>query len=256
MSPKWLSTNHLVTMTQITLTHCCHLVPVCHNVTKYFDTLLSYYTCVTQCHTIHWHIIIILYMCVTMTQNKLSHCYHLITVCHNDSKHIDTLLSSYTCVSQWHKVQWHISIILYMCVIMTQSTLTHCYHLTPVCHNDTKHIDTLLSSGTCVSQCNKVLWHIVIILYMCVTMTQSTLTYFYHLIHECHNDAKYLGTLLSSYTCVSQWDKLHWHILIILFMCVTMTLSTLTHSYHLIHVCHNDTKYFGASLSSYTWVSQ
>ena len=42
-----------------------------------------------------------------MTQSRLTHCYHIIHVCHND---------------------------IY--------TLTHCYHLIPVCHNKTKYIDT------------------------------------------------------------------------------------------------------------------
>ena len=195
-------------------------------------------------------------MCATMTQSTVTHCYHLIPVCHNDTKYIDTLLSSNTCVPQWHKVQWHIVIILYMCatmtythrhiviilylcVRMTQSTVTHCYHLIHVCHNDTKYT-----------------WHIVVILYMCVTMTQSTLTHCYHLIHVCHNDTKYSDTLLSYYTCVSQWHKVQWHIAFILYMCVTMAQSTLTHCYHLIHVCHNDTKYTDKLLSSYTffWV--
>jgi hypothetical protein len=40
------------------------------------------------------------YTCVTMTQNKLTPCHHLIHVCHKDTNYIDTLLSSYTCVSQ------------------------------------------------------------------------------------------------------------------------------------------------------------
>ena len=261
-------------MTQSTLTHCYHLIHVCHNDTKYIDTLLSSYTCVSHWHKVHWHIVIILYMCVTMTQSTLTHCYHLIHVCHNDTKYIDTLLSSYTCVSQWHKVHWHIVIILYLCVPMTQITLTHCYHVIPVCHNDpkyidtllsyyayvchndTKYIDTLLSSHTCVSQWHKVQWHIVIILYLCVPMRQSTLIHCYHLIHVCHNDTKYIDTLLSSYTCVSQWHKVHWHIVIILYTCATMTQITLTHCYHLIHMCHNDTQYIDTLLSSYTCVSQ
>ena len=172
----------------------------------------------------------------------MTHCFHLIPVCHNDSKYIGTMLSSYTCVSQWHKVHWHIVIILYLCVTITQDTVTHWYHLTPVCHNDIKHIDTLLSSGTCVSQCNQVLWHIVIILYLCDTMSENTLTHYYHSIPVCHNDTKYIDILLSSYACVSQWHKIHWHIAIILYMCVTMIQSTLTHYCHLIHVCHNETK--------------
>jgi predicted membrane protein len=129
-----------------------------------------------------------------------------------------------------------------MCVTMTLSTLGHCYHLIHECHNDAKYLGTLLSSYTCVSQWDKLHWHILIILFMCVTMTQSTLGHCYHLTHECHNDAKYFGTLLSSYTCVSQWHNVHWHIVIILYMCVTMTPSTLTHCYNLIPVCHNDTK--------------
>jgi predicted small integral membrane protein len=198
-------------MTQSTLTYCYHLMHVCHNDTKYIDTLLSSYTCVSQWYKVHWHITVILYMCVTMKQNKLTHFYHLIHVCHNDTKYTDTLLSSYTCVSQWHKVHWHITIILYMCVTMTQNKLTHCYHLIHVCHNDTNYIDTLLSSYTCASQWHKVHWHITIILYMCVTMTQNKLTHSYHLIHVCHNDTKYTDTLLSYYSCVSQWHKIHWH---------------------------------------------
>ena len=92
----------------------------------------------------HCLIVIILYMCITMTQSTLTHCYHLIPVCHNDTKYIDTLWSSYTCVSQWHKVHCHLVITLYMCIIMTQSTLPHCCYLIHVCHNDTKYIDTLL----------------------------------------------------------------------------------------------------------------
>ena len=206
--------------------------------TQSTDTLLSSYTCVSQWHKVHWHILIILYMCVTMAQNKLSHCYHLITVCHNDSKYIDTLLSSYTCVSQWHKVQWHISIILYMCVIMTQST------------------DTLLSSYTCVSQWHKEHWHIVIILYLCVTITQGTMTHWYYLTPVCHNDINHIDTLLSSGTCVSQCNQVLWHIVIILYLCDTMSENTLTHYYHFIHVCHIDTKYIATLLSSYTCVSQ
>ena len=130
----------------------------------------------SQWHKVHRHIAIILYMCVTMTQSTSTHCYHLIPVCHNDTKYIDTLLLFYTCVSQWHKVHRHIAIILYLCATMTQSTLTHCYHLIYVCHNDTKYIDTLLSFYTSVSQWHKVHWHIVIILYLCVKMTQNTLT--------------------------------------------------------------------------------
>jgi hypothetical protein len=269
-----------VTMTQSTLTHCYHLIPVCHNNTKYTDTLLSSYTCVSQRHKVHRHIVIILCMCVTMTQSTLIHCYHLIPVCHNDTKCTDTLLSSHTCVLQWHKVHWHIAIILYLCVTMTQSTLTHCYHLIHVCHNDTKYTDTLLSSYTCVSQWHKVHRHIIFIIYLCCTMTQSTSTHCFHLIHACHNDTKYIDTLLSPYTCVSQWHKVHrhiailylcvtmtqstspslissytcvyqWHIVIILYLCVTMTQSTVTYSYHLIPVCTN-----GTLLSSYTCLSQ
>ena len=140
-----------------------------------------------------WHIVIILYLCVTTTQSTLTHCYHLISVLHNDTKYIDTLLSSYTCVSQWHKVHRHIAITLYLCVTKTQSTSP-----------------SLISSYTCVYQ-----WHIVIILYMCVTMTQSIVTYSYHIIPVCTNDTKYSDTLLSSYTCVSQWHKVLWHIVII-----------------------------------------
>jgi len=245
-----------ITMTQSTSTHCFHLIHVCHNDTKYIDTLFSSCTCVYQWQKVQWHIVIILYMCVTMTQNTLTHCYHLIPVCHNDTKYSDTLLSSYTCVSQWHKVQWHIIIILYLCVTTTQSTLTHCYHLIHVCHNDTKYTDTLLSSYTRVSQWHKVQWHIVFMLYLCVTMTQSTSTHCYHLIPVCHNGTKYIDTLLSSYTCVSQWHKVHRHIVFILYMCVTMAQSTSTHCYHLIPVCHNGTKYIGTLLSSYTCVSK
>jgi hypothetical protein len=147
-------------------------------------------------------------MCVTMTESTLGHCYHFIHECHNDAKYFGTLLSSYTCVSQWHNVHWHIVIISYMCGTMTPSALTHCYNLIPVCHNDTKYIDTLLSSYTCVPQWHKVDWYIVIILYMCVTMTQRIFTHCYHLIHVCHND-----------------------------------IYTLTHCYHLIPVCYNKTKY-------------
>ena len=101
------------------------------------------YMCVMMAQNT-WHIVIILYLCVTTTQSTLTHCYHLIHVCHNDTTYTDTLLSSYTCVSQWHKVHWHIVIILYLCVCvaMTQSTSTHCYHLIPVCENDTQYIDT------------------------------------------------------------------------------------------------------------------
>ena len=212
----------------VPMTHSYHLIPVCHNDTKCIDTLLSSYTCVSQWHKVHWHFVIILYMCVTMTQSTLTHCYHLIHVCHIDTRYIDTLLS-YTCVSQWHKVHWHIVIILYMCVTMTQSTLTHCYHIIHVCHNDTKCIDTLLSSYTCVSQWHKVHWHITIISYLCVTMIQSTVTYCYHLIPVCHNDTKYIDTLQSPYTCVSQWHKVHRHIVIIIYLCVTMTQSTSPH---------------------------
>ena len=135
-------------------------------------------------------------MCVTTTQSTLAHCYHLIPVCHNDTKYIDTLLSSYICVSQWHKVHWHIVFILYLCVTMTQSTMTHCFHLIPVCHNDTKCIDTLLSSFTCVTQWHKAHRQIVFILYMCVQMTKSTVKHSYHLIPVCHNDTKYSDTLL------------------------------------------------------------
>ena len=87
----------------------------------------------------------------------------------------------------------NIVIILHMCVTMRQTTLTHSYHLIHVCHNDTKYFDTS-----------------------------------YHLIHVCHNDAKYLGTLLSSYTCVSQWHQEHWHIVIILYLFVTILLSYYT----------------------------
>ena len=226
------------TMTQSSLAHCYHRIPVCHNDTKYSDTLLSSYTCVSQ-----WYIVIILYTCVAMPQSTLTHCYHPMHVCHNDTKYIDTLLSSYACVSQWHKVHWHIVIILNLCVTMAHNTLTHCYHLIHVCHNDTKYTDILLSSYTCVSQWHKVQWHIAIILYLCVTMTQSTVTHCYHLIPVCHNDTKYSDTLLSSYTCVSQWHKVQWHIAIILYLCATMTQSTSTHCYHPIYVCHNDTKY-------------
>ena len=89
-------------------------------------------------------IAIILHMCVTMRQTTLTHSYHLIHVCHNDRKYFGALLSFYTWVSQWRKVLWHIAIILYMCVTMTQRTLAHCYNLIHVCHNDTKNIDTLL----------------------------------------------------------------------------------------------------------------
>jgi hypothetical protein len=144
-------------------------------------------------------------------------------------------------VSQWHKVHWHIVIILYTCATMTQITLTHCYHLIHMCHNDTMykmkfmwrctlcHCDTqiyddnnvpmhfvpLWHTGIRWLQCvdvlcwHKVHWHIVIILYLCVTMTQSTLTHCYHLIHVCHIDTRYIDTLLSSYTCVSQWHKVN-----------------------------------------------
>jgi hypothetical protein len=174
------------------------------------------YICVMMAQNT-WHIAFILYLCVTMTQSTLTQCYHLIHVCHNDTKYIDIFLSSYTWASQWHKVHWHIVIILHLCVTMTQSTLTHCCHLVPV--------------------------------------TQSTLTYFYHLIHERHNDTKYTDTLLSSYTCVSQCHKVHCHIVVILYMCVTMTQNTLTPYYHPIHVCHNDTKHIDTLLSSYTCVS-
>jgi hypothetical protein len=99
-----------------------------------------------------------------MTESTFGHCYHFIHECHNDAKYFGTLLSSYTCVSQWHNVHWHIVIISYMCGTMTPSALTHCYNLIPVCHNDTKYIDTLLSSYTCVPQWHKVDWYIVIIL--------------------------------------------------------------------------------------------
>ena len=153
------------------------------------------------------------------------------------------MFTSYTCVSQWHKVHRHITIIAYLCVTMTQSTSTHCFHLIDVCHNDTKYIDTLLSSYTCVSQLHKVHRHIAIILYLFVTMTQSTSTHCFLLIHVCHNDTKYIDTLLSSYTCVLQWHKVHWHIVFFLYMCVTMTKSTPTHCYHLIPECENDTQY-------------
>jgi hypothetical protein len=146
-------------------------------------------------------------------------------------------------VSSTNKTDCHdISEILSNTIKQTNKQTKHCYHLTHVCHNETNYIDTFLSSYSCVSQWHKVLWGIAIILYMCVTMTQSTLAHCYHLIHECHNDAKYFGTLLSSYTCVSQWHNVHWHIVIILYMCVTMTPRTLTHCYNLIPVCHNDTK--------------
>ena len=120
----------------------------------------------------HCLIVIILYMCVMMETKYMTHCFHLIHVCHNDSKYIGTRLSSYTCVSQWHKVHWHIVIILYLCVCvaMTQSTSTHCYHLIPVCHNHTRYSDTLVSSYTCVPQWHKAHWHIVVIWYLCVTM--------------------------------------------------------------------------------------
>jgi len=101
-----------------------------------------------------WHTAFILYLCATMTQSTLAQYSHLIHVCHNDTKYIDTLLSSYTCV----------------CVAMTQSTSTHCYHLIPVCHNHTRYSDTLVSSYTCVSQWHKAHWHIVVIWYLCVTM--------------------------------------------------------------------------------------
>ena len=204
----------------------------------------------------HWHIVIILYTCVTMKQSTLTHYYHLIPVFHNNTKYIDTLLSSHTCVTQWHKVEWHFVIILYLCVLIRQSSVTHCYRLIHMRHNDTKYTDTLLSSYTHVSQWHKVHWHIFIILYLCIPMRQSTLTYSYRVIRVCHNDTKYLDTLISSYTCVSQWHNVYWHIVIILYMCVTMTQSTLTHSYHLIPVCHNDTKYIDTLLSSYTCVSQ
>jgi hypothetical protein len=76
------------------------------------------YMCVMMAQNT-WHTAFILYLCVTMTQSTLTHYYHLIHVCHNDTKYIDTLLSSYTCVSQSHKVQWHIGIILHLCVTMT-----------------------------------------------------------------------------------------------------------------------------------------
>ena len=151
------------------------------------------YICVMMAQNT-WHIAFILYLCVTMTQSTLTQCYHLIHVCHNDTKYIDIFLSSYTWASQWHKVHWHIVIILHLCVTMPQSTLPHCCHLIYVCHNDTKYIDTLLSSYTCVSQWHKAHWHIVIILYMCVIMTQSTLTHCYHIIAVCHNDTKYIDT--------------------------------------------------------------
>ena len=161
----------------------------------------------SQWHKVHWHIVIILYLCVTMPQSTLTPCYHFIHVYHNDTKYIATLLLSYTCVSQWHKVHWHLAIIVYLCVTMTQSTLTHCYHIIPVRDNDRKYIDTLLSFYTCVSQWHKVHRHLAIILYLCATMTQSTLTHCYHLIHVCHID-----------------------------------IYTLTHCYNLIPVCHNGTK--------------
>jgi hypothetical protein len=241
-------------MTQSTVTHCYHLIPVCHNDTKYIDTLLSSYTCVSQWHKVQWHIVIILYMCVPMTQSTLTHCYHFIHMCHNDTKYIDTLLSSYTCVSQWNNVHRQIAFILYMFVTMTQSTSTHCFHLILVCHNDTEYSDTLLSSYTFVSQRHNVPWHIAIILYMCVTMMQSTLIHCFHLIHVCHNDTKYIDTLLS-YTCVYQWDNVQWYIVIILYLCVTMTQSIVTYSYHVILVCTNDTKYTDTLLSFYTHVS-
>ena len=152
-----------------------------------------------------------LYLCVITTQSTLTHWYHLIHVCHNDTKYTDTLLSSYTNVSQWHKVHRHIAITVYLCVTMKQCTSTNCFHLIHVCHNDTKYIDTLLSSYTCVSQLCKVHRHIAIILYLFVTMTQSTLTHCYHFIAVCHNDTKYINTLLSSYTWVSKWHTIHWH---------------------------------------------
>ena len=190
-----------------------------------------------------WHITIITYMCVTMTQSTSTYCYHLIHVCHKYTKYIDTLLSFYTCVSQWHKVHLtHCYHLIHVCHDGTKY-MTHYYHHIHVCHNDTKYTGTLLSSYTCVSRWHIIHWHIDIILYTCVTMTQSTLTHCCHLIHVCHNDTKFIGTLLSSYTCVSQWHKVQWHIAIILYMCVTMTQSTLAHCYHLIPVRQNDTKY-------------
>jgi hypothetical protein len=103
---------------------------------------------------------------IRWTQSTLTHSYHLIHVCHNDTEYIDTLLSSHTCVSQWYKVQWHIVIILYLCVTMTQSTSTHCNHLIPVCHNGTKCIGTLLVNVLCV---------IVTHMYKMITMCQCTL---------------------------------------------------------------------------------
>jgi CDP-diglyceride synthetase len=51
-------------------------------------------------------------------------------VCHNDTKYIDTLLSSHTCVSQWHKEQWHIVIsVNVLCVVVT-----HRYKMITMCH--------------------------------------------------------------------------------------------------------------------------
>jgi hypothetical protein len=140
-------------------------------------------------------------MCVTLIQGTLTHCY-LIHVCHNDTMYIDTLLSSYTCVSQWHKVHWHIFIIYVslvhtcirwnLCGDVLCVIVTHRYKMITICHCTLCHCDT-----SCVSQWHKVHWHIVIILYMCVTMTQSTLTHSYHLIPGCPNDTNYIDTLLS-----------------------------------------------------------
>jgi hypothetical protein len=97
-----------------------------------------------------WHTGIRWKQCVDVLCVIVTHMYKMKAMCRCTLCH----LSSYACVSQWHKVHWHIVIILYMCVTMTQSTLTHCYHLIPmcVCSNDTKYIDTLLSSYFCVSQ--------------------------------------------------------------------------------------------------------
>jgi hypothetical protein len=140
-------------------------------------------------------------MCVTMTQSTLTHCYHLIHVCHIDTRYIDTLLSSYT---------WH----MYKMKFMWRCTLCHCDTQIYDDNNVPMHFVPLWHTGIRWLQCVDVPCVIV-----CVTLIQGTLTHCY-LIHVCHNDTKYIDTLLSSYTCVSQWHKVHW---------LTMCRCTLCH---------------------------
>jgi hypothetical protein len=52
----------------------------------------------TDCHDISE----ILSNTIKQTNKQTKHCYHLTHVCHNETNYIDTFLSSYSCVSQWH----------------------------------------------------------------------------------------------------------------------------------------------------------